>query len=48
MNISSQSKSGESDGHRILYCTPRDAAYADDLATMLRKAANEAKLATSL
>lgn len=38
----SQSKNGESDGHRILYCTPLDAAYADDLATMLRKAAQEA------
>ena len=37
-----QSKNGESDGHRILYCTPLDAAYADDLATMLRKAAKEA------
>ena len=34
----SQSKNGESDDRRILYCTPLDAAYADDLATMLRKA----------
>ena len=37
-----QSKNGESDDRRILYCTPLDAAYADDLATILRKAAKEA------